>query len=77
MNSQLDPPLLTIVIPVYNETESIEQLLRELFSVLKQMAVTWEVIFVDDGSKDQSFEALEKARMRYDDVALLRFKHNF
>lgn len=50
---------LAIVVPVYNEVESIQLFWDELTSVLRSMTVTHEVIFVNDGSTDRSLEVLK------------------
>ncbi len=47
-------PGLSIVIPVYNEEENIPEIYRRLKNVLEQVANDWEIIFVDDGSRDNS-----------------------
>ncbi len=51
---------LSIVIPVYNEEESLPQLCEALENALSAFENSWEVIFVDDGSKDNSALVLEK-----------------
>jgi glycosyltransferase involved in cell wall biosynthesis len=51
---------LSIIIPVYNEAENLPLLMQALSSALNPLAITWEVIFVDDGSKDNSAAVLEK-----------------
>jgi len=45
-------PELSVVIPVYNEEANVEPLLTELFGVLRELGRTYEVICVDDGSRD-------------------------
>lgn len=53
-------PYLSIVIPVYNEEKTLPHLSKRLFPSLDSLNVSYEVIFVNDGSKDNSFEVLKK-----------------
>jgi dolichol-phosphate mannosyltransferase len=70
-------PTLSVVIPVFNEEETIPELDRRLRSFLADLAVTWEVVFVDDGSRDASstmLQALAEHEPRY---KLISFSRNF
>ena len=51
---------LSVVIPVFNEAETLESLYQALQKALTPLSTSWEVVFVDDGSKDNSFSILEK-----------------
>lgn len=51
---------LSVVIPVFNESENLEILIQSLRHALGNLPCSWEVVFVDDGSKDDSFNILEK-----------------
>ena len=53
---------LSVIIPVYNEEESIPSLYRKLKEALGKSAYAYEVIFVDDGSRDQTLSVLKKIR---------------
>ena len=55
---------VSVVIPVYNEEESLPILHDEIQSSLNAIDVTWEVVYVNDGSKDQSQEVLEELAMQ-------------
>lgn len=57
--------LISIVIPVFNEEESLDQLIREIDSVLRTVEYKIEVIFVNDASTDNSGSVLEKIRKTY------------
>jgi len=74
-------PELSIVLPIFNEEAVIDELHRRLGEFLSALGTTWEVIFVDDGSRDQSFAKLrELSRMerRYRVVSFARnFGHQF
>lgn len=67
--------LLSVVIPVLNEAQTIPLILNRLRETLSGR--TWEVIFVDDGSTDQTPEILELAALDDPRVKLLRFTRNF
>ena len=67
---------LSVVIPVYNEEENLPRLWPELRGVLEQMGVSFEVIFVDDGSRDRSAEIIRALREGDARVRLVRLKAN-
>ena len=67
--------LLSIVIPVLNEAESIPLLLPRLRDILGSL--DWEIVFVDDGSKDATSFLLEQAALEDPRIRLLRFSRNF
>lgn len=70
-------PYLSIVIPVYNEEESLPILYNELLDVLINTGKPYEVIFVDDKSKDKSYQILKKFAKENKHIKLLHFKRNF
>ena len=67
---------LSVIIPVYNEEDNLPLLWPELCGVLETMGVTFEVIFVDDGSRDRSAELIRGLRDGDSRVRLLRLKAN-
>jgi len=70
-------PDLSIVIPLYNEEESIPLLYQELSAALAELGYSYEVIIVDDGSQDSSFEQLRAVYQRDPRWRIIRFRHNF
>ena len=70
------PMDLSIVIPVYNEEESLPLLWPELRGVLEELRVAFEAIFVDDGSRDRSAEIIRGFREGDGRVRLVRLKVN-
>ena len=68
---------VSIVIPVYNEASNIHPLLEELENKLLMSEYEFELIFVDDGSTDDSLEILQKACFRGKAVGYLSFSRNF
>lgn len=70
--------MLSIVIPVYNEAESLEPLYRELTEVARAEGYDLDVVFVDDGSSDGSWEVLRQLADSDDSkVRAIRFRRNF
>ena len=67
---------LSIVVPVYNEEENLPLLWPELRGVLEPLALSYEVIFVDDGSRDRSAEIIRAFREADPHVRLVRLKEN-
>jgi dolichol-phosphate mannosyltransferase len=56
---------LSIVIPAYNEAESIGETIEELVSVLSQKQLAYEILVVNDNSKDNTLEVLEALKLKY------------
>jgi glycosyltransferase involved in cell wall biosynthesis len=72
----LPAPDLSVVLPVYNEEESLGPLCAELREVLEGSGFDWEVVFVDDGSRDRSAEIIRGLSEADPRVRLIRFKAN-
>lgn len=70
-------PVLSVVIPVYNEAASLRSLHASLRTVLESLDMTYEVIFVDDGSLDGSQQALDDIRATDKAVRALFLSRNF
>lgn len=68
---------LSIVIPVFNEEESLVQLHKEIQGVLQEHRYEAEILFVDDGSRDKSWEIISRLSERDSRVGGLRFRRNF
>ncbi len=68
---------LSIVIPVYNEAENLEPLYQQLAVELSKLKRSYEILFIDDGSKDGSFEVLKKIQKRDRHVRVIQFRKNF
>jgi len=68
---------LSIVIPIYNERESIEKLYKKLDEALSGMNLKYEVLLIDDGSVDDTFNELLKVHRRNKLFKIIRFRKNF
>jgi dolichol-phosphate mannosyltransferase len=67
---------ISLVIPVYNEEDNIKDLSAELREVLPALGRSYEIIFVDDGSRDRSFEILQEAASQDPQIRIIRFEKN-
>lgn len=67
---------ITIVIPVYNEEDNVKPLVSELQEVLRGLNRSYEIIFVDDGSRDQSLAILKEAASHDPHIRVIRFRKN-
>jgi glycosyltransferase involved in cell wall biosynthesis len=70
-------PHLSVVVPVYNEEESIPHLYRRLTVELESLGLPYEIIAVDDGSRDRSFDLLRDLAQRDRRLRVVRFRRNF
>ncbi len=68
---------ISIVIPVYNEEQNLEELFLKIETVLNRMNKTYEIIFVDDGSTDKTFDMLKELHQRSKQLKVIRFRRNF
>ena len=68
---------LSIVVPLFNEVSTIDELHRRLTSVLFLIGLRSEIIYVDDGSSDGTVESLQAIESRYEHVRLIRLARNY
>ena len=71
------PIYLSIVVPLYNEEESVENLLSGLLEVAKQFEFAYEIILVDDGSEDRTWEAIERLKKTTPRLRAIKFRRNY
>src|SRR3972149_4609813 len=71
------PYHVSVVVPLYNEEESLPELLENIEGALKKIKKPFEVIFVDDGSTDGSFGVLKGLHKGNKNVKVIRFRRNF
>jgi glycosyltransferase involved in cell wall biosynthesis len=68
---------LSVVIPVYNEAPNLAELYRELTDTLAPSGLSYELLFVDDGSRDESYRILAGIQAQDARVRVVRFRRNF
>lgn len=70
-------PFLSVVVPIFNEEENVEPLYAAITSSLSEYSRQYEVIFVDDGSTDSTFDRSRKLANNDGRLKLIRFRRNF
>lgn len=74
----MSKPYISVVIPVYNESENLEPLYQRLTATLDNMNKSYEIILVNDGSQDDSYERLNTLQKRRpDQIRVIHFNGNF
>lgn len=68
---------LSIVVPVFNEEENLEPLIHEIACVLNPLNKSYEIVAVDDGSRDGSFTVLRRLQRCHLNLNIVRLKRNF
>ena len=68
---------ISIVIAVYNEEESLPVLYKNVKAVMERLSRPYEIIFVDDGSRDKSMKLLEDMHSKDERVIVVSFRKNF
>jgi dolichol-phosphate mannosyltransferase len=69
-------PRISLVVPCYDEEDNVNVLVEECFGVLRSMGGSFEMIVVDDGSKDATLERLQAARAGRPELRIIRMKRN-
>ena len=68
----------SLVIPVYSEEESLQPLVAWIDKVMQQFPKTYEIVFIDDGSNDTSWEVITQLKTQYPDIIKgLKFRRNY
>ncbi|TWU02477.1 glycosyltransferase [Stieleria varia] len=70
-------PLLSFVVPTMNEEQTVVTLVEKIHGVCQQNGYTYEVIFVDDGSTDATWQRMRELATQRGEVTAIRFRRNF
>lgn len=68
---------ISVVIPLLNESASLQELYDWIASVMQSNRFLYEVIFIDDGSTDDSWEVIEKLSQKHEEIKGIRFQKNY
>jgi len=68
---------ISVIIPIYNDRESLELFFQRLIKVLNKITDSFELIFIDDGSIDNSMGILRELKLTEDRLKIIRFERNF
>jgi len=71
------PKEISVVVPVYNEKDTLTELTERLSKAIQTLGVPYEIIFVDDGSTDGSLDKLQELFTRYPFVVIVKLRRNF
>jgi len=71
------PINLSIVVPLFNEEESVAKLIDALLSTLENMDRTFEIILIDDGSTDDTWKIIEQLKNRATELRAIKFRRNY
>ncbi len=69
--------MLSVIIPAYNEQENIEKTAQTIYGILKRENIPCEIIFVDDGSRDDTWKIIDRLTEENDSIRGLKFSRNF
>ena len=72
-----DKPAISIVVPVYNEEDNVQLLYQQIRDVCELLRQSYEIVFVDDGSRDRTFEILEEIHTQDSLLKAIRFRKNY
>lgn len=70
-------PLISLICPCYNEEKVVELFLKEISIVLNDIGKSYEIVFVNDGSKDETLTRLLKAKEKYENIRIINLSRNF
>ncbi len=69
--------MISVIVPVFNEEENIEKIHTELLSVLQKLGQSFEIVFVDDGSTDHSWNKIEQVTLKNLNTKGIRLRKNY
>ena len=68
---------ISVVIPLFNEDESLPELTAWIDEVMRKHNFTYETLFIDDGSTDQSWQVIEDLKIKFPSVKAIKFRRNY
>ena len=68
---------ISVVIPLFNEEESLKELCEWIVRIMNEKRFSYEIILIDDGSRDRSWEILERLGQENDNIKSIRFRRNY
>lgn len=77
LRAPLSRPEISVVIPVYNEAENLPALYARLSKVLQDIGMDYEIVFIDDGSRDTSLEYLQRLASQDTHIIVVELARNF
>lgn len=69
--------LLSLVVPAFNEEEAMEQSFERTYRAMSSIGYPFEIIYIDDGSRDRTWEIISRLAREHEEIKALRFSRNF
>lgn len=69
--------LLSLVVPAFNDEEAMEQSFERTYRAMSSIGYPFEIIYIDDGSRDRTWEIISRLAREHEEVKALRFSRNF
>ena len=73
----MNNPTISIIAPCYNEEETIEPFLRRIEEILTQINEPYEIVFINDGSEDNTLNILLNTKQNFKNIRIINFSRNF
>jgi glycosyltransferase involved in cell wall biosynthesis len=77
ISENTESPEISIIIPLFNEEESLSELQEKITTVLENFKKSYEIIFIDDGSTDRSYQVLESLYQKDKRIRVYQFRKNY
>jgi glycosyltransferase involved in cell wall biosynthesis len=68
---------ISVVIPLLNESESLPELVRWIHQVMEEHSFSYEIVFIDDGSTDNSWQVIQELQAKYQTIKGIKFQRNY
>lgn len=70
-------PVFSLVVPAYNEAQNLDALCERLVPIMEELGESWELILVNDGSKDATLDVMQRLRDQDERIAIVNLSRNF
>lgn len=68
---------ISVLIPAFNEAESLSELNKQIVEVMQANKLDYEIVYIDDGSTDNTYQVLTEIKQQNDHIKIIKFKKNF
>ena len=68
---------LSLLVPVFNEEETVPAFMEAILRVMPSLGMSWEILFVNDGSNDDTLSVLRAMQQQHEEIGIIDFSRNF